>query len=109
MAISVQRTKFIMVLGVIAAWVAIMLLIGGCTAGKGLRVDYVDQDGKNVIVSTDYQIENGFTMERNAEGYKIDLGSATTKENEAGLYMLIMQMMTMMREAYMGVPPEAEQ
>jgi uncharacterized lipoprotein YehR (DUF1307 family) len=80
-----------------------IIALSGC-AGKGLKVDYVDLEGKDVSISTDYQIENGFKMERNPDGYVIELGSATTKDAEFGLIAAMMQMMMQMMAAGY-VPP----
>ena len=94
--------NFLAVCTVVLIWAA-MLVLGGC-AGKGLQVE-VETSGeganatKSVTVDTDYQVENGFTMERDGDGYKIDLGSATTKDAEAGV---MIEMLGMFR-AMLGV------
>jgi hypothetical protein len=83
----------------------VLVVLCGC-AGKGLKIDYVDPSGKNVTISTDYQVENGFTMERDGEGYKIDLGSATTKDAEMGIIAELLRMMTVFMAAGIPVAPQ---
>jgi len=71
----------------------------GC-GGKGLKIE-VETSGigdgaeKHVTLSTDYQIENGFTMKRNIKTgeYDIELGSATTKDAEMGFMVQMMQLL----------------
>lgn len=94
------RVLLMVAIAVIA--IVCLILVTGC-AGKGLEVDYTDPQGKAVSLSTDYQIENGFKMERDGEGYTIELGSATTHESEAMNSM--MQMMMMMFQMYMPGAP----
>ena len=72
--------------------------ISGCAAfgGKGFRIE-VETEGpgvhqsKSVKMRTDYQIENGLSVKRNAKTgeYEIELGSATTKDADAGVFMLL--------------------
>jgi len=96
------RNNLLATLFVLVALIA-MVFLAGC-AGKGLQVE-VETSGeganasKKVTVDTDYQVENGFTMERDGDGYKIDLGSATTKDAEAGV---LIEMLGMFR-AMLGV------
>ncbi len=88
----------------------IMMACGGCAGGKGLRIE-VDTEGpeanqtKHVKLETDYQIENGFELRRNIKtgDYEIILGSATTKDADSGVWILISQMLQMM-QGYM-IPP----
>jgi hypothetical protein len=82
----------------------ILLLLTGC-AGKGLKVE-LEVDGKKVLVETDYQIENGFTMKRNIETgyYEIELGSATTKDADTNLMMMMFQMLLQTRG--ISLPPQ---
>lgn len=106
---KLTRNNFIAVLFVILVW---GLMIGGVIgstgcAGKGLQVEYTDGEGKVVTVDTDYQVENGFTMERDGDGYKIDLGSATTKDAEMG-FMVEMMRMVMAIYAGQAPPPPAQ-
>jgi len=86
-------------------YLALMLLLGGC-AGEGIRIDLTTPD-KTFTLKTDYQIENGLKIHRNIETgeYDVELGSATTKDTEAGLYMLIAQMMNMLGQAA-GLPAQ---
>ena len=94
--------NFLAVCFLVLFWAALFLL-AGC-AGEGLKVN-VETSGeganatKSVQVDTDYQVENGFTMERDGDGYKIELGSATTKDAEAGV---MVEMLSMFR-AMLGV------
>jgi hypothetical protein len=75
---------------------ALLVVLGGC-AGEGLKIN-VETSGegvnatKSVQVNTDYQVENGFTMERDGDGYKIELGSATTKDAETGVMIELLRM-----------------
>jgi hypothetical protein len=78
----------------------------GC-AGQGLVVEYADGNGKEVIVDTDYQVENGFTMERDGDGYRIELGSATTKDAELGLVTELVRAMREILAATYGIPAAA--
>lgn len=98
-------SNFCAVCVVLLIWAAI-LATAGC-GGKGLRVD-VRTTGtginttKDVSLSTDYQIENGFKMTRNVKtgDYEIDLGSATTKDAQMGFMTEMMRMM----QGMMGMP-----
>ena len=106
----------VMPLILICACVAIIVLaLAGC-AGKGLRVEVATEgpganQSKSVKILTDYQIENGFFLRRNTETgeYEIELGSATTKDADAGVFMLISQMLEMMRSfmvpGAVSIPP----
>jgi hypothetical protein len=91
-------------------WVSLMFVLAGC-AGKGLRLEVETEGGatqtKKVKLLTDYQIENGLHIKRNTEtgDYEIELGSATTKDADPGLWMLMSQMLQMMQAVLMpGVP-----
>jgi len=92
----------------VVLYLAIMLLLGGC-AGKGIKLDLTTPD-KTFSLKTDYQIENGLKIHRNMDTgeYDIELGSATTKDTEAGLYMLVAQMMNMLA-ASAGLQPQPVQ
>lgn len=106
--IDADKGRMILTGIVVFVWVCaliVVFMLSGC-AGKGLEVDYVDTGGKNVSISTDYQIENGFTMERDGEGYKIELGSATTKDAEMGVVVELLRMMQQMM--LMGVPVQPQ-
>ena len=90
----------------------IMLSCGGC-AGKGFKIEIETKgpaagQSKKVKMVTDYQIENGLSVKRNAETgeYEIELGSATTKDANTGVFMLLSQMLEMMRSFMIpgGVP-----
>ncbi len=82
------------------------LIMAACTgcAGKGLKIE-VDTEGpganqtKHVKIMTDYQIENGFELVRNTitGDYEISLGSATTKDADSGVWMLMSQMLQMLQ------------
>jgi len=97
----------------IAMFIILVLLSTGC-AGKGLKIE-VETEGpganqtKKVKIETDYQVENGFKLTRNTVtgDYEIDLGSATTKDADAGVFMLLSQMLEMMRSFMIpgGAPP----
>ena len=80
-----------------------LMLLTGC-AGKGLLLDVkTEGNNKDVRVSTDYQIENGFKMTRNIQTgeYEIELGSATTKDAEMGVIVELLRMV----QALMGAAP----
>jgi hypothetical protein len=84
--------------------------LAGC-AGKGLRVDVKTTGGsdptKDVKLSTDYQIENGFKMTRNTitGDYEIELGSATTKDADPAMWQFMNSLLQMMRAIMLpGVP-----
>jgi len=111
---NIQRrwfTNFCAVCIVILIWMAVLLTMG--CAGKGLKVD-VQTSGeganaeKRVQLTTDYQIENGFKMERDGDGYKIDLGSATTKDAEVGLMTEMLSMIRMLLGAQQAQPFTAD-
>ena len=95
--------NFIAICVVLLFWMMIFMT-AGC-AGKGLKVD-VQTSGeganetKSVKLTTDYQIENGFKMERDGDGYKIDLGSATTKDAEVGIMIELLRMV----QTLIGMP-----
>ncbi len=82
----------------------IMMACSGCAGGKGLRIE-VDTEGpaadqsKSVKLETDYQIENGFELRRNTKtgDYEIILGSATTKDADSGVWMMMSQMLQMLQ------------
>ncbi len=107
MNISTRTRNNLIALALVIAWMASVLLLGGCSllGGQGLRVEYQDQTGKLVTVDTDYQVENGFTMERDGEGYKIELGSATTNTaDQAGILAVMAQLLGMIQAAYIPAP-----
>jgi hypothetical protein len=108
-----ERNNTIAILLVVLLWIllaAVALGLGGC-AGQGMKlhVQTVGDESKVVDFQTDYQIENGFHMTRNVESgeYEINLGSATTKDTDAGLYQFMSQLLGMLAQAY-GVPVPAQ-
>lgn len=103
MTISNRLRNNLIAIALVIAWMTAVLLLGGCSlfGGQGLRVEYQDQTGKLVKIDTDYQVENGFTMERDGEGYTIELGSATTNTaDQAGILAVMAQLLSMIQATY---------
>jgi hypothetical protein len=109
MGTKVQRLGAL--IGIFAALLIASFMLAGC-AGKGLQVD-VETSGegpnaaKRVKLRTDYQIENGFKMTRNTitGDYEIDLGSATTKDADPGMWLFLNTMLNLMKTVLLpGVP-----
>ena len=103
------RNNYIAFLLVIL-FVFLGLALGGC-AGKGLKVDYTDPEGKQVTINTDYQVEQGFIMERDGDGYRIELGSATTKDGDMSIMVEMLRMMQsmMIMQGVASAPPNEEE
>ena len=83
---------------------AILIIIPGC-AGNGIKLDIKTED-KEIKFKTDYQVENGLRLVRTEGGeYDIELGSATTKDQDATMWAFMLQIMTMMQSMYTGIQP----
>lgn len=96
------RNNYITIL-LVFLWICIGLAMASC-AGKGLQIEYTDDEGKEVSILTDYQVENGFFMKRGSDGYEIELGSATTKDADVAVINQMLQMMQSMWMQSMGIP-----
>lgn len=108
MTVTKRTRNNLLAAAIVLAWLIAVLILGGCAGlmgGQGLQLTYQDESGKLVELETDYQIENGFTMERDGEGYKIELGSASTLEpDQAGMFSLMAQLLAMIQQAYIPAP-----
>lgn len=77
-----------------------LLVLGGCGGPKGLLIEVTTDSGgnKEVMVETDFQIQDGFKLTRNIQTgeYEVELGSATTKDVDTGVVLQMFQMMQSM-------------
>jgi len=105
-----ELPKLLWILVVFVVWFIAAMWLSGC-AGKGLKLEVhttgPNNETKDVKVETDYQVENGFNLKRNTEtgDYEIDLGSATTKDADPGMWMFMNTMLQMMQSVIMPGGP----
>ena len=92
--------------------IGFMLLAMGCASSKPtlkLEVNKTvgDDASSEVLLETRYELESGGSVTYNAEtkSYEIVLASATTKDSDSGMWMIMGQLLKMM-QMYMvpGVP-----